>query len=245
MPRKARQRSITGYSHVIVRGIGKQILFEENKDYGYYVSLIRKYAKETGVTVCAYCLMENHVHLLLYDIDGELAMFMKKVGVSYAAYYNKKYERTGHLFQDRFISEAVEDEKYLLTVFRYILNNPSAAGICPASEYPWNSYGKYDEEESFVNTELFRHLIGDWEQYAEFIAKTNNDQCMEYQPVKKDDAWAKARIRAVLGIESGTELQTYERTRRDDALRMLKREGLTIRQIERLTGISHSVVQRA
>ena len=68
MPRKARQISITGYSHVIVRGIGKQILFEENKDYGYYVSLIRKYAKETGVSVCAYCLMENHVHLLLYDI---------------------------------------------------------------------------------------------------------------------------------------------------------------------------------
>ena len=53
VPRKARQRSITGYSHVIVRGIGKQILFEENKDYGYYVSLIRKYAKETGVTIAS------------------------------------------------------------------------------------------------------------------------------------------------------------------------------------------------
>ena len=68
---------------------------------------------------------------------------------------------------------------------------------------------------------------------------------MEYRNVKKDDTWAKARIQVILGIESGTQLQTYERKQRDDALRMLKREGLTIRQIERLTGISHSIVQRA
>ena len=245
MPRKARTISITGYFHVIVRGIGKQILFEENKDYGYYVSLLRKYAVETGVTICAYCLMDNHVHLLLNDVKGDLALFMKKMGVSYAIYFNKKYERTGHLFQDRFISEAVEDEGYLLTVFRYILNNPYAAGICPASEYLWSSYGRYEDPESFVDTTLLRQMIGNWEQYAEFIAEKNDDQCMEYFPVKKDDEWAKAKIHKVLGIESGTELQAYARSRRDEALRMLKKEGLTVRQIERMTGISHSVIQRA
>ena len=244
MARQARKKSITGYSHVIVRGVGKQVLFERNEDYGYYLSLLEKYAEETGVIVCTYCLMENHVHLLVHDNGNELSRFMKKIGICYALYYNNKYDRTGHLFQDRYMSESVETQEYLLTVFRYILNNPAKAGICPASEYLWSSYRNYDSVESFVDTTMFRQLIGNWEQYAEFIASKNHDHCMEFISHKKDDDWAKDILHTTLDIVSGTEIQSYDKKHRNEALRKLKVAGLSCRQIERLTGIGRSIIQR-
>ena len=104
MSRKARRLSGSGFFHIIVRGIGKQILFEEKSDYLYYLSVLQKYANDSTVKVCAYCLMDNHVHLLLFDQNQALALFMKKIGVSYANYYNKKYQRIGHVFRKRSIT---------------------------------------------------------------------------------------------------------------------------------------------
>ena len=106
------------------------------------------------------------------------------------------------MFGDRYRSEAVEDDSYLLTVYRYILREPEKAGIGKASEYRWSSYALYGEKESKV-------------------------------------------IRRQLGGQSGTALQGMEKSGRDEALRKLKKADLTVRQIERLTGISHGIVQRA
>ena len=244
MPRRARKKSRSGYFHVIVRGVGKQILFECNGDYSFFISLLQKYSKETEVKICAYCLMENHVHMIVCDDNGAMPLFMKKIGVCYAGYYNKKYERTGHLFQDRYMSEPIETKDYLLTVFRYVLNNPKSAGICPASEYRWSSYHKYGDFETFVDTEIFYKWIGGWEQYASYINENNTDQCMEYYSPNSDE-WARDLLVTKLGVQSGTALKEYSKEKRDDALRTLKTEGLTIRQIERLTGIGRSIIQRA
>ena len=122
MPRSARIMSRTGYMHVIERGIGKQVLFESADDFKFYLDRLKKYCLETGVKVCCYCLMNNHVHLLLHGNLNSLSLTMKKIGVSYSWYYNKKYSHVGHLFQDRYISEPVENEVYFLTVFRYIFS---------------------------------------------------------------------------------------------------------------------------
>ena len=85
-----------------------------------------------------YCLMDNHVHLLLETGSEPLSRLMKRIGVRYAAYYKWKYHRTGHLFQDRFRSEAVEDDSYFLAVYRYITLNPVKAGLCEKpGQYPW------------------------------------------------------------------------------------------------------------
>lgn len=245
MARQARQKSGSGYMHLIVRGIGKQVLFEEREDYLYYLSILERFCRDTGVKVCAYCLMENHVHLLVHDEAGKTPLLMKKLGVSYSYYFNKKYVRTGHLFQDRYLSEAVEDEAYLLVVFRYILNNPRKAGVCPADRYEWSSYNLYDDPAAFVDTALFRELIGDRKRYRRFIAGDNDDACLEYDAPKRDDEWAKNVIHKQLASESGTELQSCGRRERNEALRKLKEEGLSVRQIERLTGINRGIIQRA
>ena len=244
MPRYARQHSESGYLHIITRGVNKQILFEEPKDHIHYLNLLKRFSLETDVTICAYCLMENHVHLLICDKQKNVSLFMKKLGVSYSYYFNAKYHRTGHLFENRFQSRVIEGENYLLTVFRYILNNPRDAGICSAAEYKWSSYGKYGLKGSFVDTSVFQEMLGSFEEYAAYINAKYEDE----DPVREishDDEWAKAVIRDTLGIESGSVLRSYDWARRNEAVRMLKQKGLSVRQIERLTGINRNAIQRA
>ncbi len=243
MARQAREMSGSGYMHVIVRGIGKQLLFEAEEDYAFYLSSLENDSKLLQVKVCAYCLMENHVHLLLYDTEKQIPLLMKKLGVRYSRYFNLKYERTGHLFQDRYRSEKVEDDAYLVTVFRYILRNPEKAGICKASAYRWSSYALYGDRKSFVDTGLLEDLIGDQAAYEAWIAEENEDECLEYMPHKHDDEWALKMIHQQLQGKSGTALQNMPRDERNEALRKLKKAGLTVRQIERLTGINRGTVQ--
>ncbi len=245
MPRQPRQHSESGYLHLIVRGIGKQLLFEEQEDSHFFLSLLRRYSAETSVSVLAYCLMENHVHLLVRDEQGQTPLLMKKLGVSYSSYFNRKYERSGHLFQDRYRSENVEDEAYLLRVFRYILKNPEKAGVCPAAAYPWSSISQFGDADAFTDTKLLRELIGDEEQFAAFLADGNDERCMEFEQPRRDDEWAKRVLREYLSGQSGTVLQVFERSKRNAVLRALKNKGLSVRQLERLTGINRGAIQRA
>ena len=134
MARQARKLSDSGYMHVIVRGIGRQLLFETAEDRTFYLETLKQYSQAVGVTVCAYCLMEDHVHLLMYDPERRIPALMKKLGVRYSYYFNRKYVRIGPVFGDRYRSEAVEDNRYLLSVYRYILREPEKAGIGKASE---------------------------------------------------------------------------------------------------------------
>lgn len=195
MARQARQLSKSGYLHLIVRGIGKQILFEDREDRLYFLSILERFCTETGVHMLAYCLMENHVHLL--------------------------------------------------AVFRYILTNPEKAGLGFAADYEWSSFSLYGETDSFVDTSLFSALIGSKDEYLAFLYEGKDDDCMEYESPRRDDEWAKAVIRKHLHAESGTVLQSYDRERRDAAIRELKSQGLSIRQLERLTGINRGVIQKA
>ena len=244
MARAARQLSESGYMHLIVRGIGRQVLFEDRMDRVRYLSLLRRFSEETGVSVCAYCLMENHVHLLVYDPKGQTPLLMKKLGVCYAQHFNRKYDRVGHLFQDRYQSEAIEDDGYFLTVYRYILNNPEKAGICKAADYEWSSYSQYDDPAAFIDRKLLRELIGGTDAYEAFMSKEDETECMEFEPRRHDDEWASSIIRKRLNLNSGTELQSLDRDERNAALRTLKAAGITVRQLERLTGINRGVIQR-
>ena len=244
MPRIARNIREGGYRHVIVRGIGKQILFENERDNRFYIKLLEKYSKDTGIGVCAYCLMENHVHLLLHDRGTDTALFMKKMGVSYSAYYNGKYERTGHLFQDRYKSENIGSERGYIAVLRYILRNPEKAGVCRTGEYRWSSFSSYGDRKSFLDQSLTWELFKDKGEFRDYMLTVGTEVYMEYKG-RKDDEWAKDVIRSILGTETGTAVQRYNRQDRDLTIRMLKLRGLSIRQIERLTGINRGIIQKA
>lgn len=124
MPRKARQQSSLHIHHIILRGINQQIIFEDVYDYLEFINIMKFYKQSCNFKLYAYCLMNNHVHLLLEESTVPLDIIMKRIEVKFVRWYNCKYQRIGHLFQDRYKSEPVNDVEYFLTVFRYIHQNP-------------------------------------------------------------------------------------------------------------------------
>ena len=246
MPRQARKLPESGYLHVMQRGIGKQLLFEAPEDYRYYLKILEKFSQETGVIVCAYCLMENHTHLLLYDRNEKIPELMKKIGISYSYYFNKKYERVGHVYQDRYHSEPVENEARLKVVIRYILNNPVKAGICSAKRYEWSSYRCFGNRSSFVDMSIMESMLGNKRAFDAYLEEQNEDVCMECDAGERHtDKWALGVIHGRLNGQSGTSLQSMDKKDRNSALSDLKAAGLSIRQLERLTGINRGVIQKA
>ncbi len=129
MARCARQKSSTFIYHVLLRGINRQDIFYDEEDYCRFLEIVKRVETSGSVAVYGYCLMGNHVHLLLQEKEEELSVIMKRIGTSYAWWYNTKYDRVGHVFQNRFQSEVVETEAYLLEVLRYIHNNPVKAKL--------------------------------------------------------------------------------------------------------------------
>lgn len=250
MPRTARIKSATGYYHIIARGIGKQILFEEKADYLFFLRTLKKYKQEEGFSVIAFCLMENHFHLLL-KIDDGMDRAMKKISTSYAFYYNTKYERTGHLFQDRYMSKPIENDVYLLTAVRYIHNNPVKAAICRADKYKWSSWRYYTGElKGLVDTQEVHRLLGGPEGFLKYSAEADpfseDEGFFECRESKRlTDREAQQIIKEVLRLESGTQLQQMDRAKRDKAICKMKEQGLSVRQIERLTGITRGIVMNA
>ena len=135
MPRKSRKKSETQIYHVILRGNNRQDIFYNDADRLFMLNRIEKYSEQTCIELYAYCLMDNHIHLLVGKANPNLSKFVQKLATSYAMYFNRKYDRCGHLFHGRFKSEPVETDEYFQTVFRYILQNPEKAHICKFFQY--------------------------------------------------------------------------------------------------------------
>ena len=111
----------------MLRGINRQNIFEDDEDREKFIQTLSQYSSEE-VKIYAYCLMNNHVHLLLSDEN--LAITMRKICANYVYWFNRKYQRCGHLYQDRYKSEAIKNDSYFITVLRYIHQNPIKAGLC-------------------------------------------------------------------------------------------------------------------
>lgn len=119
-------------------------IFVDDEDKQRFLEYIKSKQNDIVFSIYAYCFMDNHLHLLLETKGQELPVIMKGVATRYAYYYNEKHRRAGHVFQDRFKSEPVEDDRYLLAVVRYIHNNPIKAQMVEkAGDYKWSSYWSY------------------------------------------------------------------------------------------------------
>jgi len=144
MPRTSRQHSSTGVYHVMMRGNGKSDIFIDNEDRYKFLDILYNKKELSEYSLYAYCLMSNHVHLLIKENVESLSQCLKRINISYACYFNKKYERIGHFFQDRYRSECIETDSYLLSALRYIHNNPVKAKIAMGpGDYSWSSYNIY------------------------------------------------------------------------------------------------------
>ncbi|WP_053956651.1 transposase [Inediibacterium massiliense] len=124
MPRVARVKSEEGIYHIMFRSISEVKLFSDDLDKIKYLKLIQKYQKKFQFKVYSYCLMDNHGHMIIDCNGADISRIMHSINFCYAQYFNRKYKRHGHLFQDRFKSKIIKDEKYLITLSAYIHNNP-------------------------------------------------------------------------------------------------------------------------
>ena len=125
MPRLARVKNHFGIYHIMVRGITEVPLFRNSEDKDIYLKLVRKFKQMYLFKIYAYCLMTTHGHFIIDCNGADISKLMKSINQSYSSYINIKYKRRGHVFQDRFKSKLITDEKYLITLSMYIHNNPS------------------------------------------------------------------------------------------------------------------------
>ena len=251
MPRYSRVRSVSGIYHVMLRGINKQIIFESDADRYRFVKTIDRFKVISKYEVYGYCLMSNHVHLLLKETDEPISTAIKRICSSYVYWYNWKYERCGHLFQERYKSEIVESDCHLLTVLRYIHQNPVKAGMSEnAKGYPWSSYNDYVTNSKIVDADfVFSMFSADKKKavrlFCEHTNMLNEDRCLDISEKSRLTDNAVNKYLAKLDVKSISELQQSEIKKRNEIIRELKAiEGVTIRQLARVTGISKSVIDR-
>jgi REP element-mobilizing transposase RayT len=257
MPRYARKKSGTGVYHVILRGINRQNLFKDELDCRKFLDTLERYKNGSRCKIYGYCLMGNHVHLLIKGDLEDVSQFIKRVATSYAWWFNFKYEHSGHVFQDRFKSECVEDDRYLLAVIRYIHQNPVKAGLeKKPDQYKWSScrvyYGGKEYPPGLTDLDFILNLFGDnktisMEKLQEFMEKENNDQCLEDQEkIRLKDKDLHAEIIKLLHGRPVSALKQMNKTERDLILQKVKElKGSNIRQISRITGIGFNIVYRA
>ncbi|MCM8711738.1 transposase [Clostridium sp. SYSU_GA19001] len=124
MPRIARQKKENAIFHVMARSISEVNLFKDNQDKACYLEFVKKYQKTYEFRVYGYCLMDNHLHLIIDTNGTDISRIMHSINFSYAQYFNHKHKRHGHLFQDRFKSKMVKSEVYLYALSAYVHNNP-------------------------------------------------------------------------------------------------------------------------
>ena len=241
----------------MLRGINKSDIFHDRMDYIKFRKLLDKAVNpvdEVGhpmpprCHLFAYCMMTNHVHLLIKEESDDIATLIKRIGGSYAQYYNLKYERIGHVFQDRFKSEPVESDAYFITLLRYIHQNPVAAGLTKdVISYEWSSWHEFLTKGLTKGTvpivrkeDVFERIL-----FEDLVALVNEPLpkttvILEYNSTRhrRSDEEVSTFLCETFSLRTPKDLSLYSSERITDIACQAKGFGASIRQLVRLTGIS-------
>lgn len=259
MPRKPREKSGSGIYHVILRGVNRQQIFEEIGDYEFMLECLKKIrtkASESGeiylyrCKIYAYCLMGNHVHLLIRESSSSIGEIIKSLASSYAMYFNRRHCRTGHLFQERFKSEPCTDWSYFVTLLQYIHRNPIKAGITANINYRWSSWHEYimpSHDNICTTDDVFNHITIQ-ELKSMMIKEDESSSCLEIIendiPKMLSDDEVRSEIIRLSQCLSISEFQRQDKSRRAEILSLVHNLGASYRQLARISGISFSMIIR-
>ena len=240
MPRRARQTSGTGIYHVMMRGINHQYEPDGTPSGRNYI-------------LYAYCLMTNHIHLLIREREDKIGIAIKRIASSYVYYYNHKYSRDGHLFRERFKSEPVNDMVYFVTLLRYIHQNPVKAGIVMnVQDYEFSSWQEYEDKNSTLfplcDTRTVLNRIP-FSELNELVNEPLSDDivCLDIEDASKgrpSDDQVMMLIKEKTGATNSSAFQQLPADIKKSLLIELKGKRASLRQLERLTGISKSMIYR-
>ena len=262
MPKQARQASGTGIYHVMMRGINHQIIFEEQENYYQFLNTLDMMALSyepdgtpfgRNYILYAYCLMSNHIHLLIREREDNIGMAIKRIASSYVYYYNHKYSRDGHLFRERFESEPVNDIAYFVTFLRYIHQNPVKAGIVnKVNDYEFSSWHEYEDKKSTLFPLCDTHTVLNRVSFDELTELVNDPlsddvTCIDIEDASKgrpSDDHVMMLIKEKTGATNSSAFQQLPADIKKSVLIELKGKRASLRQLERLTGISKSMIYR-
>lgn len=169
MARLARKDLPSPFLHIIVQGINREYIFKENKLKLIYKSMLKKNLLNTSIKILAYCIMDNHAHILMYSENiNEISQVMLKTNTSYAMLYNRNNHRVGYVFRSRYYTQSILNEHHLFNCISYIHQNPSKAGIVKDfSEYKYSSYLEFLYKKDLITSESIKLIFGSSEKYID------------------------------------------------------------------------------
>jgi REP element-mobilizing transposase RayT/DNA-binding transcriptional regulator YiaG len=244
-------KSQSGYYHIMVRGNEKKDIFRDDHDKLRFIEIIKKVKQGNSFYLHAFCLMDNHLHMMISEGKEDVARIMKRITVSYVSYFNKKYRRVGHLFQDRFKSEVIEQDSYVLSLVRYIHKNPVKAGIVHnAADYKWSSHPGYiDEKSDFAEILDLDDILGLFSEnrpeaikrYEKYMTEEGDESFIEIELEKDvmEEETARELYEKLL-LEGKGEKQRPENVIKE----FRERTNLSIRRIAAITGLNKDKVNR-
>ena len=230
MGREKRQISENGIYHVYFCGINKQSIFSNDADREFFIDLLKK--NSSVFTILSYCILDTGVNLLIRESEyGYISKGMQKLLTSYAAYFNRKYQRSGSLFENRYKSIPVKDED-VPNVINLIHKLPKNY-----KKYKWSSYESLLAGDGICKNEFNLHF--------DDIHSTSPDNAFNpANPKLLKDKILTDKLKNLLGDISPEEIPKYPKQERDRILLMLRNNGFTIGQLMRLTGVSRSIATR-
>lgn len=246
-PQRYERASESDYYHITARGAGRRVIFDDDADRAKYATALLSLVEQSSGSLVAWCLMDNHVHLLFHLEIHELSSLMHRLHTSYAQYFNGRHGHVGPVFQGRFDSKPIMSDEHLLLAVKYIHKNPEDIGGVNWKKYPWSSYPGYTEGLSHCETELVIDIAGGVDGFREFhengpiVSELRLDNFRR----RLNDAEARLIIEQKLGAQFADILADMTHDERDRFLVSLREKGLSARQIERLTGIGRNIVSRA
>lgn len=248
-----REKSEADLYHVTIRGTGRQLIFEDDNDRLWFLARLRNLLDGENAQVLAWCLMGNHAHMLLHVKFERLPIVMRRLCQSYAVRFNKIHDRVGHLMQGRYGSVAIENDAQLLATVRYIHNNPQKAGISSPAQYEWCSYADYANGHGagVTDTDMVLGMLGGIGLFIKFHESEQSlvgsgalSRQSERGP-RISDSTAQRILNRLLSEANLVDIPMGDKSARNAVLAELKQRGLSVRQIERLTGIGRNIIDRA
>lgn len=186
IPRDNMQNS--SFFHVMVQGINQEYIFNDKENMEKYIELLEKNREQ--LQVIAYCIMNNHAHMLVESNNiRNLENWMRKTNTSYAIYYNKRKNRVGYVFRDRYKVQLIKNVKHLYQCIEYIHDNPIKAGICrKQEEYDFSSYQKMYKGNKLNITKKMEYMLKrDIQSLEKQESKNNKFEFMEEAIENKDE----------------------------------------------------------
>ena len=262
MPRMRRNyNQVTNLYHVIIRGVDKQDVFYEDKDRYKFLKELANTKEKYKFQLCAYCLMDNHVHLVIHDRNQNLSKSIQSLMIRYTSYFNQKEDRIGYLVQGRFLSKNIMNQKYFVNVCRYIHQNPLKANISKMEEFKWSSYQEYlgnlVYKEKLVDAVLllnkfsktdYNEAIKEFVKFhKEFEEFSDGTDIVEYEMNKVlTDEQLRNIIQEMWNLDNINEIKQYSAKKKREMLRkILTIKGTNCNQIARVIGITRKVVTSA